>query len=161
MSVYVGIDAGVSGAVGVVDDEGNYVTVFDMPVKKIGAKNQVCAASLFHMLRSIDDANDILQITIEEVHAMPSQGVSSSFNFGMSFGVAKGIMAAMGVRNLFVTPTKWKRVFSLNNKAKDQSRTYAQMLWPACTELTRKKDCDRADALLIGLAGRKLWSEMS
>ena len=81
---------------------------------------------------------------------MPGQGVTSMFNFGQSFGVLKGICAAMQIPMYFVRPAKWKKYFNLINSEKDASRTKAIEIFPHFSaQLSRKKDSNKADAILI------------
>ena len=82
--------------------------------------------------------------------AMPGQGVTSMFNFGQSFGVLKGICSAMQLSMHFVRPAKWKKYFGLINSEKDASRTKAIEIFPYfSTNLSKKKDSNKADAILI------------
>ena len=87
---------------------------------------------------------------IEQVSAMPGQGVTSMFNFGQSFGILKGICSAMQLPIYFVRPAKWKKYFNLINSEKDASRTRAIEVFPYFSaELSKKKDSNKADAILI------------
>ena len=81
---------------------------------------------------------------------MPGQGVTSMFNFGQSFGVLKGVCSAMQLPMYFVRPAKWKKYFNLINSEKDASRTKAIQIFPYISpQLSRKKDANKADAILI------------
>ena len=81
---------------------------------------------------------------------MPGQGVTSMFNFGQSFGILKGICAAMQLPLYFVRPAKWKKHYNLINSQKDASRTRAIEIFPYfSSQLSKKKDSNRADAILI------------
>ena len=87
---------------------------------------------------------------IEQVSAMPGQGVTSMFNFGQSFGIIKGICSAMQLPMFFVRPAKWKKYFNLINSQKDASRTKAIEIFPYFSKyLSKKKDSNKADAILI------------
>ena len=89
-------------------------------------------------------------MVIEHVTAMPGQGVTSMFNFGQSFGILKGICSAMQLSVYFVRPAKWKKYFNLINSEKDASRTRAIEIFPYYSSyLSRKKDSNKADAILI------------
>jgi len=84
------------------------------------------------------------------VSAMPGQGVTSMFNFGQSFGVLKGICAALKIPIYFVRPVKWKKHFNLINSEKDASRTKVIETFPyISSQLSKKKDGNKADAILI------------
>ena len=81
---------------------------------------------------------------------MPGQGVTSMFNFGQSFGILKGICASMQLSMHFVRPAKWKKYFNLINSEKDASRTRAIEIFPYfSSKLSKKKDSNKADAILI------------
>ena len=89
-------------------------------------------------------------VVVEQVNAMPGQGVTSMFNFGQTFGSIKGICAALGLPIFFVRPTKWKKHFELINSSKDASRTKAIEMYPSLSDqLSRKKDVNKSDAILI------------
>ena len=90
------------------------------------------------------------KVVVEHVTAMPGQGVTSMFNFGQSFGVIKGICAALKLPIYFVRPTKWKKHFNLIKTNKDASRTKVIETYPnISSKLSRKKDSNKADAILI------------
>ena len=81
---------------------------------------------------------------------MPGQGVTSMFNFGQSFGVIKGICSAMQLSTYFIRPVKWKKYFGLIKSEKDASRTKAIEIFPyISSNLSKKKDANKADAILI------------
>jgi crossover junction endodeoxyribonuclease RuvC len=91
-----------------------------------------------------------IKVVIEHVTAMPGQGVTSMFNFGQSFGILKGICSAMQLSVYFVRPAKWKKYYNLINSEKDASRTRAIEIFPYySSHLSRKKDSNKADAILI------------
>ena len=99
-------------------------------------------------IKNIDKKN--IKVVIEHVTAMPGQGVTSMFNFGQSFGILKGICSAMQLSVYFVRPAKWKKYFNLINSEKDASRTRAIEIFPYySSHLSRKKDSNKADAILI------------
>ncbi|MBD1162896.1 crossover junction endodeoxyribonuclease, partial [Pelagibacterales bacterium SAG-MED12] len=99
-------------------------------------------------IRGIEKQN--LRVIIEQVSAMPGQGVTSMFNFGQSFGILKGICSAMQLPMYFVRPAKWKKYFGLIKSEKDASRTKAIEIFPYfSSHLSKKKDSNKADAILI------------
>ena len=125
-----------------------------MPNMAEGKKNkkQVNGAQIFYeiTLRIKDLKKEDIKVVIEQVSAMPGQGVTSMFNFGQSFGILKGICSAMQLPMYFVRPTKWKKYFNLINSEKDASRTKAIEVFPYfSSELSKKKDSNKADAILI------------
>lgn len=146
--ITIGIDPGISGAIASLCGT-EYRDVIDMPVMAKGkaGKNQVNAAAIADILRGLKQHCDIT-VAIELVGAMPGQGVTSMFNFGESLGVIRGVCAALRLPVVWVTPQQWKRKFGLLGADKDLARTRAIELYPTAP-LSRKKDCGRADALLI------------
>ena len=149
----IGIDPGISGSICFFKD-GKIVDVIEMPTMTEGKKNkkQVNGAQIyneiFKRIESIDRHN--IRVVIEQVSAMPGQGVTSMFNFGQSFGILKGICSAMQLPMYFVRPAKWKKYFNLINSEKDASRTRAIEIFPYfSSHLSKKKDSNKADAILI------------
>jgi len=115
-------------------------------------KRQVNGAQIYNEISSrIEGLNrEEIKIVIEQVSAMPGQGVTSMFNFGQTFGAIKGICAALGLPIFFVRPSKWKKHFELINSSKDSSRTKAIEMYPALSDhLAKKKDVNKSDAILI------------
>ena len=148
----IGIDPGISGSICFFKD-GKILEVIEMPVMTEGKKNkkQVNGAQIYNeFLKRINKKEDEIRVVIEQVSAMPGQGVTSMFNFGQSFGILKGICSAMQLPMFFVRPTKWKKYFNLINSQKDASRTRAIEIFPYfSTQLSKKKDSNKADAILI------------
>ena len=149
----IGIDPGITGSICFFQD-GKIIDVVEMPNMTEGKKNkkQVNGAQIFYeiSLRIKDLKKDQIKVVIEQVSAMPGQGVTSMFNFGQSFGVLKGICSAMQLPMYFVRPAKWKKYFNLINSEKDASRTKAIEIFPYfASQLSRKKDSNKADAILI------------
>ena len=149
----IGIDPGISGSICFFQD-GKITDVVEMPTMTEGKKNkkQVNGSQIFNEIservKKIDK-NEI-KVVIEQVSAMPGQGVTSMFNFGQSYGILKGICSAMQLPMYFVRPAKWKKYFNLINSEKDASRTKAIEIFPYfSTQLSRKKDSNKADAILI------------
>ncbi len=149
----IGIDPGISGGICFFED-GQVKDIIDMPVMADGKKNkrQINGPQVYNeFLRRINkfQKKDIV-VVIEQVSAMPGQGVTSMFNFGQSFGVLKGICSAMQLSMFFVRPAKWKKYFGLIKTEKDASRTKVIEIFPyISSELSRKKDSNKADAVLI------------
>ena len=149
----IGIDPGISGAICFFED-GQVKEIIDMPVMAEGKKNkrQINGPQTYNeILKRINkfQKKDIIAV-IEQVSAMPGQGVTSMFNFGQSFGVLKGICSAMQLSMFFVRPAKWKKYFGLIKTEKDASRTKVIEIFPyISSELSRKKDSNKADAVLI------------
>ena len=153
MMFIIGIDPGITGAICFFEDR-KIVDLIEMPNMAAGKKNkrQVNGAQVYNeIFERIKNYNKKdIKVVIEQVSAMPGQGVTSMFNFGQSFGVLKGICSAMQLSMYFVRPAKWKKYFNLINSEKDASRTKAIQIFPYISaQLSRKKDANKADAILI------------
>ena len=149
----IGIDPGISGSICFFED-GRILDVVEMPTMNDGKKNkrQVNGSQIYNEIlkRTNKVEKQDIRIIIEQVSAMPGQGVTSMFNFGQSFGILKGISSAMQLPMYFVRPNKWKKYFGLINSQKDASRTKAIEMFPYfSSHLSKKKDSNKADAILI------------
>tara|TARA_B100000609_G_scaffold185774_1_gene169982 strand:- start:348 stop:842 length:495 start_codon:yes stop_codon:yes gene_type:complete len=149
----IGIDPGISGSICFFED-GKILDVIDMPTMTDGKKNkrQVNGAQIYNEIlkKVIKSEKKNIRVIIEQVSAMPGQGVTSMFNFGQSFGILKGICSAMQLPMYFVRPAKWKKYFNLLNSEKDASRTRAIEIFPYfSSQLSKKKDSNKAEAILI------------
>ena len=149
----IGIDPGISGSICFLKD-GKISEVIEMPTMAEGKKNkrQVNGSQIYNeiskRINKLEKQN--IRVIIEQVSAMPGQGVTSMFNFGQSFGILKGICSAMQLPMYFVRPAKWKKYFGLINSEKDASRTRAIEMFPYfSSQLSKKKDSNKADAILI------------
>jgi len=149
----IGIDPGISGSICFFQN-GLILDVIEMPTMTEGKKNkkQVNGAQVYNeilkKINKIEKQN--VRVVIEKVSAMPGQGVTSMFNFGQSFGILKGICSAMQLPLYYVRPAKWKKYFGLINSEKDASRTRAIEMFPNfSSQLSKKKDSNKADAILI------------
>ena len=155
MSFIIGIDPGAGGAVAILERGGRLVQVFEMPAVEVvvggKAKRRVSPEMLAAELRlyNVDGTTAI----VEQVSAMPGQGVSSMFSFGEAYGLAKGVLAGLAIPVSTVTPGKWKRALQLN-AGKDAARAKAAALWPEqAGEFRRVKDDGKAEAALIAYWG--------
>jgi crossover junction endodeoxyribonuclease RuvC len=136
----IAIDPGsVSGAYALFD--GSSYTVGDLPT--VG--KEINGHGFFRLISE----SFIQCAVIEQVSAMPKQGVSSTFNFGYAAGVIYGVLIAHGVRVKFVRPNVWKKHFKLVGKDKEASRALALQKHPNVLGLDLKKHHGRAEALLM------------
>jgi hypothetical protein len=143
----MGLDPGVSGAVAFYfPDKRERISAYDVPV--VG--KEIDAAALYDLIINYNPDLAVVEI----VHAFRGQGVSSSFNFGMSYGVAKGVIGSIKIPTTNVSPAKWKRYFGLSAD-KEQARALAIATWPHSDHFRRKKDNGRAEAALLALYGAK------
>ena len=151
--IIIGVDPGINGAISVIENK-KIIEVYDTPTMIEGKKNkkQINGAQVSNIIKERLNHGKEVIVVVEHVNAMPGQGVTSMFNFGQSFGVIKGICAALSLPIYFVRPTKWKKHFNLIKTNKDASRTKVIEAYPEISsKLHRKKDSNRADAILIAL----------
>jgi hypothetical protein len=162
--VTLGIDPGMVGAVAVLAD-GEPARFIDMPtvVRDIGKGNAIdafeLAAQLRWMLKVYPGAH--FHAALEYVNARPPRGpdgtergmgATTGARMMEGFGVIKGVLATLGIRWGLVHPQRWKAHHGLLKQEKDAARIRAISLAPALAcDLKRKKDCGRADALLIAI----------
>lgn len=153
----VGIDPGLTGAIAFLS--GNGPMVEDLPVIANGTnakvKNVINGAALAGLLRLY--SMDIKVAYVEKVSTMPGQGVASNGSLMHSAGVIDGVLSTLGIPVVLVSPAKWKRAMGLTTD-KEASRATAQRLFPTMP-LARKKDHNRAEALLLAEYGRRLSNE--
>lgn len=143
MSLTIGVDPGLTGAIALIDNDGQLLTIYDMPALAGDVSAQLVAG--------LDDwhLDDFGTVVIEDVHSMPKQGVASSFKFGRSKGVVEGVFAGARRPVRYVSPAKWKNDLRLT-KDKGSCRQRAVELWPAKADLFKRvKDDGRAEAALI------------
>lgn len=153
----LGIDPGLSGACALYD--AGAVTVFDMPTTERVVNHKNKRQLNEHELAAYIAVHEpfIKLAILEQVGAMPGQGVTSSFNFGLTFGAIRGILAACGVPYQTVSPQVWKRKFGLLGQDKDASRAEASRRLPGFSNLwPLKKHDGRAEAALLAIYGSQL-----
>lgn len=140
----IAIDPGNTGAIAVLTDDGQLIDVWDMPV----VDKRISGALVRHILQPL--ARTATVCVIEDVHAMPGQGVTSMFTFGRGLGVVEGVALGASIPVRYVSPAKWKKALGLS-KDKGVSRRRAIETWPALSpQFARVKDDGRAEAALIG-----------
>jgi crossover junction endodeoxyribonuclease RuvC len=147
----IGVDPGITGGISILKNK-KVIEVYDTPTMIDGKKNkrQVNGSQVTNIIKEQLKNDDEIMVVVEHVNAMPGQGVTSMFNFGQSFGVIKGICAALNLPIHFVRPTKWKKHFNLIKTNKEASRTKVIEIYPEISsKLSRKKDSNKADAILI------------
>jgi len=140
--LYLGIDPGFTGAWGLINHHGDYIGCGDMTHNE----KWIDIDSVYREISSIRE-NDDMMIVVEAVHAMPKQGVSSSFKFGMSYGAALCLAQRFLEQWELVQPRVWKRDMGLTADKTD-SLNMARQKWPEAP-LKRVKDNGRAEALLL------------
>jgi hypothetical protein len=154
MKTIIGIDPGVNGAVSLLDQDGNLINIYDLPVTPDGAKGRNAING--PLLASIIYKTGAARAFCELVGPRPTDGTTGAFGFGRSRGVIEGVLAACGIPVVMIAPPVWKRFAGVpaGKEHKDKARAIAIARWPAQADLfARKLDIDRAESCLIALAG--------
>lgn len=147
----LGIDPGVSGAI-VAIQSGQPIEWMRMPAMKDGKSSRVNGHALARFIADLPEP--VARAYVEAVHSMPSQGVASSFNFGHSAGVIAGVLAALEIPVVMVTPQSWKKRAGLIGKGKDDARVMAIRMFPKWRELDKIGAGQAyADAAFIAIYG--------
>lgn len=152
MSLTIGIDPGITGAIAVLSAAGELELVADLPIVRDRSLAWVDGSALQSMLLDAIGGRQSRAL-IERVSAMPKQGIASAFQFGVGFGSILSVLQAMHIPLEFVTPVVWKRSYGLS-KDKHASLHKARLLFPAA-DLHLAKHDGRAEALLIAEFGRR------
>lgn len=154
--IFAGIDPGVTGALVFLSETSRVLYGEPLPTQPYRkSRYQIACGELARRLSPLREPNIESLITIEDVHAFPGQGVSSTFSFGMTFGQVLGVIESLGLRYQIVSPQTWQKPFfgSGSGNPKNRSKVVAQRLWPACRDLSG----GMIDALLIAEYGRRSW----
>jgi crossover junction endodeoxyribonuclease RuvC len=148
----IGIDPGLSGAIAVIDQAGELVTVADLPFVHDKSLAWVDGGVLQVMLLNALQGRPA-RAYVERVGSMPGQGVASSFAFGCGYGSILSVVQTMLISMMLVTPAVWKRSSRLGQD-KHSSLHKARLMWPRA-DLRLAKHEGRAEALLIAEYGRR------
>lgn len=150
----IGVDPGKKGAVSLIDGA-RLLHVFDMPIVEIKKGSKVCCHTLNSELAALFYEHGPIDLAvIETVHSTPQMGVSSSFDFGRSFGVVEMAIVSRGVRLEYVQPAAWKKALGLGAD-KRSSLALARAKWPDSDAFRRQRDEGRAEACLIAEYARR------
>jgi crossover junction endodeoxyribonuclease RuvC len=153
MSV-LGVDIGATGALALLEDNGQLVEVWDMPTLNDGPKNRRTVNA--PLLAEIIYKSHATRAFVERVGPRPMEGAVGAFAFGDAKGVVRGCLAAAAIPTVFITPVQWKRIVGVppGKDMKDRARSIAINRWPdKASMFKRKMDDGRAEAALIGVAG--------
>lgn len=158
----IGVDPGFTGAVAILDKDGGS-RIFDTPTTNVAYKDKTRVE--FNRARMSNEIDNIIEFSygdsiyafLEDAGVMPKQGITSTGRFMHGIGLWEGMLIGKNVILTMVLPAAWKKHFKLLNKEKDDSIALAKKLFPAQESLLmRKKDHNRAEALLIAEYGRQL-----
>lgn len=165
--IYLGIDPGLAGAVAMVGDAGPVVadTPVDLGALRSGKRRR---DYLISDMRTILEEWQLLskEVTLqhgtlcalEYVGPRPGQGVSSMFRMGRGLGLWEGLLVALEIPYVKVSPVTWKRAYNLLGQGKQQSRINAQQRFPT-VDVSKKRHDGRADALWLALFAQEHLGE--
>jgi crossover junction endodeoxyribonuclease RuvC len=153
MNIVMGIDPGINGAWGTCLD-GTALQADDLPTTGDKKKRVLDASALSSIIKKIAPS----LVVVESVHAMPRQGVSSTFRFGQAFGTIIGIVCALHIRLALVTPQAWKKYFGLTQDKNDSRQLAMEIMPDSAPYLKRKKDHNRGEALLLARYGEEKFT---
>lgn len=157
----IGIDAGASGAIAFLSDNGHLIDVFDLPTAQVKVGKTMRTRLLPTVLAQMITARRPIIAFLEEVQPMGTNGSIANFSLGKSAGQIEGVLAGIGVSLRTARPKEWQKHFGLTHGDKGASRMCAMKLWPGCADrFARVKDDGRAEACLIGLYGANLTQGM-
>lgn len=148
--IFIGIDPGLAGGIGIINTEDNSAIAYKYTPDK-----------LIEVLHTLVDKDNV-HFTVEQVHAMPKQGVSSTFTFGTGYGMILGILRANGIIPQNAKPSVWKRKLGVTAD-KQTSIHKAMKLFPNTSLLPtprcRVPSDGLAEALLIAEYGRLTYKQ--
>ena len=159
---FLGIDPGQTGSLAMIrllDGGAKDIRFYDPLLLEVKSgkkiKHEYDELSMASMLHEFSILEPETLCILEKVSAMPGQGVTSMFNFGMGYGIWRGMLAAFRIPYTLVHPLTWKKVMMRDMpKEKDAARQRAMQLYPQmASQLSRKRDIGRADALLLAHYG--------
>lgn len=154
---HIGIDVGLNGAIALMRPDGT-LSIVDMPTGEVKVGGKVKRRIIPELLATSIEGmvgNCHVVAMVEKVSAMPGQGSVSMFQFGTSYGLVLGVLAALQIETHQVSPATWKKHFRLT-ASKDASRMKACSMFPAqaAALFSRVKDDGRAEAALLAVYGR-------
>lgn len=148
--ITIGVDPGLSGAIAALDEDGSVAFLADLPIIRDKSLAWIDGGALQSMLLEFRQGRPARAI-VERVAAMPKQGVSSTFTFGVSFGSILSVLQANQISIELVTPVVWKRAAGLGADKKAALHK-ARLLYPSA-ELHLEKHHGRAEAILLARYG--------
>ncbi len=155
----IGIDPGFNGAVSFLHKDvsnKDILTINDLPVKMINDRKQICEVRFADILKHPSIIPYKTLAVIEDVHAMPKQGVVSMFRFGYNAGILLGALACLRIKTVKIKPAVWKSSLGLSSDKKE-SLAMAKRLFPDNkSDFVLAKHDGRAEAALIAYWARKL-----
>ncbi len=152
--IYIAIDPGLTGAIAAIDDGAQLILCADLPVIRSGKLAWIDGNELTSLLIQCRNGRPA-QITVERAQAMPGQGISSTFGYGVVMGSILSACQRIACPLHLVPAAVWKRYMVLSSD-KTASLDKARLLWPTA-DLDRKKDHNRSEALLLAEYSRRTF----
>jgi hypothetical protein len=155
-TAYIGIDPGLSGAIAILGVDNYCLEVRDVPLTEAGGYD---FCRMYELLDEVvaKHVYGNVHLILEQQQAMPKQGVSSTFKTGFGYGAWHALCTIVMPDFEVVSPRKWKKALGLTSD-KEASRALAVKLYPSLQDrLTRKKDHNRAEAILLAHYTRVVW----
>jgi len=163
--IYIGIDPGQTGAIAFIDLEIDRVAIFDYEDP----------LALVNLIEDVYTLSTPAVMYLEKQHSRPQQGVKTTFLIGENFGEWQGIHKVLGILTgvslHIITAQAWKKAMFAGAKREYMTRKGEQVidqkkmsinlvrnLYPnaASKYVTRVRDHNRAEALLIAEYGRRI-----
>jgi crossover junction endodeoxyribonuclease RuvC len=165
--IFLGIDPGSTGAISFLHPRSNEKAIaIDIPTTKVMTKKKgkpsyrthTDLGALWSIFKSFKSSFGDLHVVIEHQQPMPQDTALTGFTVGRNFGMWPLFFYSHGISHETVRPVAWKRNMGLIGKDKEAARLKAQKMFPGAS-LNRKKDHNRAEALLIAEYARLRSSE--
>jgi crossover junction endodeoxyribonuclease RuvC len=153
--IHIAIDPGLTGAIAAIDSDAQLVLCADLPVIRDNKLAWIDSNDLTGLFLECLHGRPV-RITLERSQAMPRQGVSSTFTTGVVMGSILAACQRIAAPLTLVTAAVWKRSMGLDS-SKTVSLDKARLLFPTA-DLDRKKDHNRAEALLLAEYSRRTFS---
>jgi crossover junction endodeoxyribonuclease RuvC len=141
------VDPGLSNGVAVLDQRADLLFATEIAPIGEGPRKRLLLAGFVDLI----ERYGVTHAVVEDVSAMPRQGVSSSFRFGRATGSLEGVLSALKIPTAFIRPAVWKKPLGIAGATKEGARCLALQRWPAAAHFfPRKKDHNLAEAALLG-----------
>ena len=145
--IILAIDPGLSNGVAILDQHANLLLATEITPIGEGARKRLPLAGLVDLVEQYA----VTCAVVEDVGAMPRQGVTSSFRFGRATGSFEGVLSALKIPTTFIRPAVWKKPLGVAGATKESARCLALQRWPAAAHFfPLKLHHSRAEAALLG-----------
>lgn len=154
----LGIDPGVSGAYAALNPTDNTLQwVLDLPTFQQKGKPRLDVSELSSRISIY--SHDIAFAVVEDVHAMPGQGVVSMFTFGEAKGAAIGVISAHNIPIYFINPSVWKLSMGLSSIKEHSIKRFQKLFPDDVLTGNAKSKSNKAEAALIAYFGKRFYGK--